>query len=137
MFFWHLLLILLIYGVLILGSTYVIRRYFKVEQHSWFSHHFVNDKHEQIDKFIRNFSVILILIGAVINISRDLGNELWYFEPWNILFGSILVGLIFRAIMEKQFVENKNYYKATIAETMVYALVIFISYQTNFFGITV
>lgn len=133
----RLLAILLIFGVLYIGSTYIIREYFKVEHLSWWSYNFINDKHKRYDMALRTLSVILIIIGYIVNLSRGIENELWFFQPWSIIFALIILGQFLRAYMEKKYIEDKNYYKASIAEAVALIVILFITYQTNFYGLMI
>ena len=135
LFLWRLLLIMLIFGVLYGGSTYVIREYFKVKHLSWWRHNYINDEHKRFDRLLRAMAIILIIIGTIVNYSRGINDELWFFQPWVILFAMIIIGQFLRAYMEKKYVENENYYKASVAEAFVLLIVLFITYQTNFYGL--
>lgn len=135
MFFWRFLLVMLIFGVMSAGSTYLIRKYFKVESLSWWSHNYVNDEHKRFDQMLRTISVVWIIIGTIVNISRDVNNQLWYFQTGIIVFIMIVLGQFLRAYMEKKYKENENYYKASIIEAFVLIIILFITYQTNFYGL--
>ncbi len=135
MLFWRVLLAMLIFGVIYIGSTYVIRKYFQVEHLSWWSYDHINDEHKRLDWAIRIIAVVLMIIGFIVNLSRGIENELWFFQPWFILFVTILIGQFLRAYMEKKYIENENYYKASVAEAFVLIVVLFITYQTKFYGL--
>lgn len=133
----RLLAILLIFGVLYIGSTYIIREYFKVEHLSWWSYNFINDRHKRLDVTLRGVAVVFILVGYVVNLSRSIENQLWFFQPWSIVFTMIILGQFLRAYMEKKYIKDKNYYKATIAETIALIVLLFVTYQTNFYGLLI
>ena len=135
MLFWRFVLIMLIFGVMSAGSTYLIRKYFKVESLSWWGHNYVNDEHRRFDQMLRTISVVWIIIGTIVNISRDVINQLWYFQTGIIVFIMIVLGQFLRAYMEKKYKENENYYKASIVEAFVLIIILFITYQTNFYGL--
>lgn len=80
-------------------------------------------------------AIILIIIGTIVNYSRGINDELWFFQPWVILFAMIIIGQFLRAYMEKKYVENENYYKASVSEGFVLIVVLFITQQTNFYGL--
>lgn len=135
LFLWRLLLIMLIFGVLYGGSTYVIREYFKVDHLSWWSYNHINNEHKRFDWALRRIAIVLIIIGSIVNLSRDIENELWFFQPWIIVFAMSVLGQFLRAYMEKKYIENEKYYKASVAEAFVLLIVLFITYQTNFYGL--
>lgn len=113
----------------------MIREYFKVEHLSFWSYNHINDKHKQYDIALRAIAIILIFIGYVVNLYRGMGNELWFFQPWVIVFTLIILQQVLRAIIEKQYIENENYYKATVVEAVILAIILLITYQTNFYGL--
>lgn len=129
------LLIMLIFSVLYGGSIYLIRRYYQVKHLSWWRHNYINDEHKRFDRLLRAMAIILIIIGTIVNYSRGINDELWFFQPWVILFAMIIIGQFLRAYMEKKYVENENYYKASVSEGFVLIIVLFITQQTNFYGL--
>ena len=129
----QLLLIFGIMAVLIFGSSYIIREYYRVEQLSLWRKDYVNAQHKEADRMARYITIVLILIATFMTLLNYPEEEVWYLNPFTYLIGLSVVRNIIKAIMEKRYVENIKYYKATIAETVVLILIIIVVFQTNFF----
>ena len=131
--FFQLLIIFGIMAVLIFGSSYIIREYYRVEQLSLWRKAYVNAQHKEADRMARYITIVLILIATFMTLLNYPEEEVWYLNPLTYLIGLSVVRNIIKAIMEKRYVENIKYYKATIVETVVLILIIIVVFQTNFF----
>lgn len=112
----------------------VLRQWLKVEKKKRFSHNPVNDRHSKIDWSIRIIFIAFIILGSIINANREYAERIWIIEPWNLLFGLIILSETVRALMEWKYADNKNAYIFTLSQ-LVFGMVLVISVlKTNFFG---
>ena len=108
--FWVKMLIFLVVtvGSIVLFNA-MMRKLLKVERRKFFSYNFVNNLHKKGEWTIRiSFIIILIVIGIVFQ------NSLFISIGLLTLFVSLT---IFRAIIEKKYVENPKEYLYTLSET--------------------
>ncbi|WP_238323441.1 DUF4181 domain-containing protein [Planococcus antarcticus] len=114
--FWlDLLVILGPFFILTYLFNSIMRRWLKVEKPKMFSHNHVNVKHKKIDWTIRGLIVVLMIIGAFVNINRIPLEPILFLEPWFLLLILVTVTEIVRAVMEKKYVENPNAYIYTVS----------------------
>ncbi|MFP7226492.1 DUF4181 domain-containing protein, partial [Priestia filamentosa] len=69
----------------------IMRKWLKVKKKKLFSYNHVNEKHKKMDWTIRIITIASILIGFIINISRDSTDWFWFLQSWVILFIFIVV----------------------------------------------
>ena len=118
-----------------MAFNFIMREIYKVERQKLFSYNHVNEKHKKVDWTIRIATVVALIIGYMINSTRNPAEWLFYFQTWFILFLFILVQQSAKAVMERKYAENRNRYKVTIGET-VFILALFLSlYLTDFWGL--
>lgn len=113
----------------------IMRKWLKVKKEKLFSYNHVNEKHKKMDWTIRVITIVSILIGFIINISRDSTDWFWFLQSWVILFIFIVVSETVRAIMERKYAKNPNAYKLTISELLFVIILFFILFKTDFFGL--
>ncbi|MBG9810069.1 DUF4181 domain-containing protein [Priestia filamentosa] len=113
----------------------IMRKWLKVKKKKLFSYNHVNEKHKKMDWTIRVITIVSILIGFIINISRDSTDWFWFLQSWVILFIFIVVSETVRAIMERKYAKNPNAYKLTISELLFVIILFFILFKTDFFGL--
>lgn len=113
----------------------IMRKWLKVERKKFFSYNHVNEKHKKVDWTIRIITITTILLGFVINMSRDSIEWFWFLQPWVILAISIVVSETIRAVMERKYAENPNAYKLTICEILFILILFFALFKTDFFGL--
>lgn len=113
----------------------IMRKWLKVKKKKLFSYNHVNEKHKKMDWTIRIITIASILIGFIINISRDSTDWFWFLQSWVILFIFIVVSETVRAIMERKYAKNPNAYKLTIGELLFVIILFFILFKTDFFGL--
>ncbi|MFP3886618.1 DUF4181 domain-containing protein [Priestia filamentosa] len=113
----------------------IMRKWLKVKKKKLFSYNHVNEKHKKMDWTIRIITIASILIGFIINISRDSTDWFWFLQSWVILFIFIVVSETVRAIMERKYAKNPNAYKLTISELLFVIILFFILFKTDFFGL--
>lgn len=128
------LLVLVISLSVLYGSSYFIRKFYKVEKQAIWRADYVNDNHERADKIARTIGIMLIVISFLLTLFRIPIAEFWYFKPWAILLILAIVEHAITAFIEKRYKENENYFKATVAEMIIFLLILFVIYQTNWFG---
>ncbi|WP_124053402.1 DUF4181 domain-containing protein [Priestia endophytica] len=113
----------------------IMRKWLKVERKKLFSYNHVNEKHKKIDWTIRIITIASILIGFIINISRDSTDWFWFLQSWVVLFIFIVISETVRAVMERKYAKNPNTYKLTISELLFVIILFFILFKTDFFGL--
>ena len=113
----------------------VMSKWLKVEKKSFFSSSYVNEKHKKIDWTLRMTCIIIFILGNFINIERNPTERIWMLEPWNVLFGLIILTEVVRAYMEWKYEENKNVYIFTLSQCVFSALLVILIIKTNFLGI--
>jgi uncharacterized membrane protein YoaK (UPF0700 family) len=113
----------------------IMRKWLKVERKKLFSYNHVNEKHKKIDWTIRIITIASILIGFIINISRDSTDWFWFLQSWVVLFIFIGISETVRAVMERKYAKNPNTYKLTISELLFVIILFFILFKTDFFGL--
>ncbi|MDL4839448.1 DUF4181 domain-containing protein [Aquibacillus rhizosphaerae] len=134
--FW-LKLVMLIVIVLLLWVSLntIMRKWLHVERQKFFSYNHVNEKHKNIDWVIRITTMISILIGYGINITREVSNWYWFLQPWFILIIYVIASQISRAVMERKYAQNPNAYKVTISEILFLLILYFMLFKTDFLGL--
>ncbi|RJS62955.1 DUF4181 domain-containing protein [Priestia filamentosa] len=113
----------------------IMRKWLKVERKKLFSYNHVNAKHKKIDWTMRIITIASILLGFIINMSRDSTDWFWFLQSWVVLFIFIVVSETVRAVMEKKYAKNLNAYKLTISELLFVLILFFILFKTDFFGL--
>lgn len=111
----------------------IMRKWLKVERKKFFSYNHVNEKHKKMDWTIRIITIASILLGFIINMSRESTN--WFLQSWVVLFIFIVVSETVRAVMERKYAKNPNTYKLTISELLFVIILFFILFKTDFFGL--
>ncbi|ADU29229.1 hypothetical protein Bcell_0956 [Evansella cellulosilytica DSM 2522] len=133
---WLKLLVLLTFLLLVLVSFNVLmRKLLKVEKKKFFSYNHVNEKHAKIDWTIRITFIAVLVLGYIINMSRDPSDWLWYLEPWYLAFVFIIGSEGARAMLEWKYAENRNAYKLTLSQLLFIVILLVTIFTTNFFGI--
>ncbi|MCY8235341.1 DUF4181 domain-containing protein [Priestia endophytica] len=113
----------------------IMRKWLKVERKKLFSYNHVNEKHKKMDWTIRIITIASILLGFIINMSRDSTDWFWFLQSWAVLFIFIVVSETVRAVMERKYAKNPNAYKLTISELLFVLILFFILFKTDFFGL--
>ncbi|MGG1220910.1 DUF4181 domain-containing protein [Priestia endophytica] len=113
----------------------IMRKWLKVERKKLFSYNHVNEKHKKMDWTIRIITIASILLGFIINMSRDSTDWFWFLQSWAVLFIFIVVSETVRAVMERKYAKNPNAYKLTISELLFILILFFILFKTDFFGL--
>ncbi|WP_124052247.1 DUF4181 domain-containing protein [Priestia endophytica] len=113
----------------------IMRKWLKVERKKLFSYNHVNEKHKKMDWTIRIITIASILLGFIINMSRDSTDWFWFLQSWAVLFIFIVVSETVRAVMERKYAKNPNTYKLTISELLFVLILFFILFKTDFFGL--
>lgn len=133
-YFWLKLFIILgVFLLLLFLFHTVMRKLLKIEKVKFFSNNYVNEKHKKIDWKIRITFIIVLLIGFIINIIRGPVDKFWFFEPYFLLFLSIIASESARAYMEWKYQTNRNAYIFTISQ-LVFIVILMVSlFTTNFF----
>ncbi|HBW38527.1 DUF4181 domain-containing protein [Desulfosporosinus sp. BICA1-9] len=133
--FWQELFLLLTIVLLSLVSfNAVMRKLLKVEKKKLFSYNYVNEKHKKIDRTIRITSIVVLLIGSFVNMTRDPMDWIWFFEPWFLMMVFVLATEVARAIIEYKYAENRNDYKFTISQLVFIVIIFFTLYWSDFLG---
>ncbi|EIM07025.1 hypothetical protein A1A1_07594 [Planococcus antarcticus DSM 14505] len=134
--FWlDLLVILGPFFILTYLFNSIMRRWLKVEKPKMFSHNHVNVKHKKIDWTIRGLIVVLMIIGAFVNINRIPLEPILFLEPWFLLLILVTVTEIVRAVMEKKYVENPNAYIYTVSQLVFIMILLTSLFSTDFWGV--
>lgn len=133
--FWlKLFLFLGIFGLILFLFNIVMRKLLRVEKANFLSYNHLNEKHKKLDWIIRITFIIVLLIGFSINTSRGPMEEIWFLEPYFVLFISIIATETARAYMQWKYDTNRNAYIFTISQ-LVFFIILYVSlYTTNFFG---
>ncbi|WP_019392784.1 DUF4181 domain-containing protein [Priestia filamentosa] len=113
----------------------IMRKWLKVERKKLFSYNHVNAKHKKIDWTMRIITIASILLGFIINMSRDSTDWFWFLQSWVVLFIFIVVSETVKAVMERKYAKNPNTYKLTISELLFVLILFFILFKTDFFGL--
>ncbi|MBP3951689.1 DUF4181 domain-containing protein [Bacillus suaedae] len=134
--FWLRLIVLLTIVLLLLISfDKLMRTLFKTKKKKRFSYNHINEKHKKIDWIIRIATMVFLILGFVNNIMTDPNRWPWFLEPWLITFVFISLSEMVRAIFERKYAENPNDYKVTISQIVFILLLVFVLFQTDFFGL--
>ncbi|WP_241964571.1 DUF4181 domain-containing protein [Paraliobacillus zengyii] len=91
-------------------------------------------KHKKVDWIIRIATILSLLLGFAINITRDPSDWYWFLQSWFILITFVVVSQIGRAVMEHKYAQNPNAYKLTVSEIIFILILIFTLFKTDFFG---
>ena len=113
----------------------VARRILKVEKKKMFSHNHLNTTHKRIDWVIRIIFILIMIIGAFINISRLPSQPILFLESYILLILLVLLTEIVRAVMEWKYAENRNAYVFTVVQLLFMILLLILIYVTDFFGL--
>lgn len=133
--FWLRLIVLLVIVLLLLLSfEKLMRTLFQTRKKKYFSYNHINEKHKRIDWIIRIATIVFLVLGFFVNSIAYPNEWAWLFEPWVILIVSISFFEMARAIFERKYAENPNDYKVTIIQLAFSLLLIFVLFQTDFFG---
>lgn len=111
----------------------VMRRLLKVERKKLFSYNHVNLRHKKIDWGIRIAVIILMIIGACINIAR-FPSTILFLEPYFLLFVLIFLAESVTVWMEWKYAENRKAYLVTLIQLIFIIIILIILYVTNIFG---
>ncbi|SFL98712.1 protein of unknown function [Gracilibacillus orientalis] len=131
----RLLLLLAIVLLLFVSLNTIMRKWWNVERKKFFSYNHVNEKHKKVDWTIRITTIVSLLLGYGINITRGPTNGYWFLQPWFTLIIFVVVSQIGRAVMERKYAQNPNAYKVTISEIIFILILFFTLFTTNFFGL--
>lgn len=130
-YFWLKLIIVLGVFLLLLFSFHtVMRKLLKLEKVKFFSNNYLNEKHKKLDWKIRITTIVVLLIGFIINISRGPVEKFWFFETYFLLFLSIIVSESARAYMEWKYQTNRNAYIFSISQ-IVFVVILMVSLLTT------
>lgn len=134
--FWlKLILLLVIIGLLIFSFSAIMRKVLKVEKKKPFSHNHLNALHKKIDWTIRIIFIVAMIVGYIINISRQPLNSILFFEPYFLLFMLIFLTEVVRAVIERKYADNRNAYILTIVELAFITILWLSIFITDFFGV--
>lgn len=134
-FWWRLLLLIAIFSLLLFAFGTVARKWWKVKRGKILTNTYVNERHKEIDWFLRSLSIFSILAGFAINSTRPPLEWYWFLQPWFIGLFFLFIGEIVRAFMQYKYAENHNAYKVTISNT-VFAIILYVTLATtNFWGL--
>lgn len=134
--FWlKLILLLVIIGLLFFSFSAIMRRILKVEKKKPFSHNHLNPLHKKIDWTIRITFIVAMIVGGIINISRQPLNSILFFEPYFLLFMLIFLTEVVRAVIEWKYADNRNAYILTIVELAFITILLLSIFITDFFGV--
>lgn len=124
-------------GLLLIISTFgfVIRKLLGVERKKWLSIDYMNERHKKLDVSVRIFFLILLLISSYYTIFNETVEIAWYFQTWFIIIVFLVTSEMLRAFMEWTYAENKKDSIATIAEMMFMICILFLTIETDFFGL--
>ncbi|MEK4024817.1 DUF4181 domain-containing protein [Sporosarcina sp. FSL W7-1283] len=133
--FVKLILMISVFSLFVFFLNKILRKWLNVEKKKPFSYDHVNAKHKKIDWTIRIASTVLLLIGYSVNITRVPTERIWFLETYFILFAFMIVSETVRAVMEKRYAENGNNYIFTIIQMVVFSILLFSLFITDFFGL--
>ncbi|GAB3056353.1 DUF4181 domain-containing protein [Virgibacillus ainsalahensis] len=134
--FWpNLILLLAIILLLMVLFNTIMRKWLRIKKKKFFSYNHVNEKHKKIDWTIRITTIVVILLGYIITITRGPMDMIWFLQPWFILFIFMIVSETVRAVMERKYAENPNAYKLTISQIVFFLILLFTLFMTDFFGL--
>lgn len=128
-----LLLIVLILFIFELLSS-VLRKWLKVDKRKNLLNNYVNSTHKKIDIALKITFVVVCLTYLVLNQFIDIDGLYWIFRPLFIFIFLMLLTEFTRAFMEWKYVKNRNAYKATIIENLIFISILYLIYITDFFG---
>lgn len=111
------------------------RRILKVERKKMFSYNHLNEQHKKIDWIIRIISIVVLIIGGIVNISRHPLPPILFLQPYILMFLFILMTEIVTAIMEWKYAKNRNAYIFTVAQLIFIILILLTIFMTDFFGL--
>lgn len=134
-YFWLKLIIILGVFLLLLFSFHtVMRKLLKLEKVKFFSNNYLNEEHKKIDRKIRITSIVVLLIGFIINVIRGPVDKFWFFEPYFLFFLSIIASESARTFMEWKYQENRKAYIFTINQ-LVFLVIFMVSlFTTDFYA---
>ncbi|MDQ0272242.1 DUF4181 domain-containing protein [Cytobacillus purgationiresistens] len=125
------IIILVTVGLILFSFSVVLRKWLKVEKKATFSYNHLNAQHRKIDWIIRITTMVLIILGFFINMTRDF----WFLETYFILFIFIIASETARATMEWKYAANRNEFIFTIVQLAFSVILLVLLYITNFFGL--
>ncbi|MUK87830.1 DUF4181 domain-containing protein [Ornithinibacillus sp. L9] len=131
----RLVLLLAIVLLLLVSFHTIMRKWLNVERKKFLSNNYVNGKHKSIEWTIRIVTIVSLLLGYGINITRDPAHWYWFLQPWFILIIFAFVSQIVSAVMERKYAQNPNAYKVTISETIFLLILLITLFNTDFFGL--
>jgi len=76
-----------------------------------------------------------LLISSYYTIFNETVEIAWYFQTWFIIIVFLVTSEMLRAFMEWTYAENKKDSIATIAEMMFMICILFLTIETDFFGL--
>lgn len=134
-YFWLKLIIILgVFSLLLFVFHTVMRKLLKIEKVKFFSNNYLNEEHKKIDWKIRMISIVVLLIGFIINIMRGPVDKLWFFESYFILFLSIIASESARAYMQWKYQTNRNAYIFTISQIVFICILMVSLFTTDLIG---
>ncbi|EGQ27929.1 hypothetical protein HMPREF9372_0088 [Sporosarcina newyorkensis 2681] len=89
--FVKLILMISVFSLFVFFLNKILRKWLNVEKKKPFSYDHVNAKHKKIDWTIRIASIVLLLIGYSVNITRVPTERIWFLETYFILFAFLIV----------------------------------------------
>jgi len=134
--FWlKFILLLVIVWLFFFSFSAIMRRIFNIEKKKPFSHNHLNPLHKKIDWTIRIIFIVAMIVGSIINISRQPLNSILYLEPYFLLLMLIIFTEIVRAVMEWKYADNRNAYILTVVQLAFITILLLSIFITDFFGL--
>ncbi|NQD67951.1 DUF4181 domain-containing protein [Bacillus haikouensis] len=120
-------LIAIIVFVLISTVKFLLRKIFKVEKvkRTFFSYNHINDSHRKVDKWVRTFTVITLIILAILVINYK---ELSYLYLIGVIT-LLTVDYTIRAFFEMKYSKHPKQAILTLAEMFLMLIAILIVFQ--------
>jgi hypothetical protein len=120
-------LIAIIVFVLISTVKFLLRKIFKVEKvkRTFFSYNHINDSHRKVDKWVRTFTVISLIIFAILVINYKDLSYLYLIGVITLL----TVDYAIRAFFEMKYSKHPKQAILTLAEMFLMLIAILIVFQ--------
>jgi uncharacterized membrane protein len=134
-FWWKLVLIVMIMGVLLFFYNHIVRKLLKIERKKFWADHYVNETHRKIGKVL-NIIFIFYLISNVFHQAEHGPNAgVWLLSPYVPPFIFLIFTETIRAFMQKKYANNKNEYLFTISQLVFSSLLLIVMICTDFAGL--
>lgn len=88
--------------------------------------------HRKVDWILRLVFIIMIILGAIININRDPLPAIFILEPFSLLFILIYVSELCKAYFQWKYERERNTYKASLYRLLL--VTIFLAFLLNKIG---